>query len=70
MQLVYICNPGEGPEPKMIGAPYGFCVTPGVPWECERDSKWIEDLCAAVPQIKIVNEPPNTEEQEHDGGEV
>lgn len=68
MQLVYICNPGEGPEPKVIGAPYGFQVVPGVPWECERDSKWIEALCAAVPQIKVVNQPPN-EEQEHDGGE-
>jgi len=71
MKLVYVCNPGEGPEIKQLGAPYGFRVTPGVPWECERDEAWVKELCERVPQVQIVQPEASIEEQEfNDGGEV
>lgn len=38
MKLVYICGPGEGPEPKKLGGAFAKHppITPGVPWECKR----------------------------------
>ncbi|TXH55416.1 MAG: hypothetical protein E6Q97_08885 [Desulfurellales bacterium] len=72
MKLVYICNPGEGPEEKFIGG-YGFRVTPGRPWELDRDEKFIAELCERVPQIRRVEEqPPNVDPEvpNTEGGEA
>lgn len=38
MKLIYICGPGEGPEPKKLGGAFAKHppIIPGIPWECKR----------------------------------
>jgi hypothetical protein len=53
--LVYQCDPNEGPEPKRIGSPFNFVVTPGEAFECNE--QMAKALLAQYGQFKQVDPP-------------
>lgn len=55
-KLMYITAPGEGPEPKRLGSPFNFTVTPGEVFEA-ADSLAV--LLCEIPQIQEMVEAPS-----------
>lgn len=55
--LMYIPAAGEGPEPKRLGSPFNFTVTPGEPFEAA--DHLAELLLCQIPQIQEVVTAPS-----------
>lgn len=64
IELVYICSPGEGPEPKLLGAPFNFPMTPGVP--IPFDDEYAKFLLDKHPNVKVYEKPKEAEPKAED----
>lgn len=55
-KLIYTPAAGEGPEPKRLGSPFNFEVTPGEPFDA---ADHLAQLLCEIPQIREVTVAPS-----------